>query len=86
METSYIDGELDEKETYSGRVVRLGERYALVELKAPFTYLEPFFGLCGLVGNEFGLVDGGLPHYQWAGLIHKKEVKYLLKPSFSTHQ
>jgi len=72
IRTSYIDGELDEKETYSGRVVRLGERYALVELKAPFTYLEPFFGLCGLVGNEFGLVDGGLPHYQWAGLIHKK--------------
>jgi hypothetical protein len=70
--TYYVDGELDRKEVYGGRVVALGERYALVELQAPFTYLEPFFGLCGLVGDEFGLIDGGIPHYQWAGLLHKK--------------
>ena len=69
--THYIDGELDVKETYSGRVVRLGERYALVELQAPFIHLEPFFGVCGLVSDIVGVVDGGLPHYQWAGLLHK---------------
>lgn len=73
--TYYVDGELEEKEAYSGRVVGLGERYALVELQAPFTYLEPFFGICGVIGDEFGLVDGGLPHYQWAGLLHKKGSK-----------
>lgn len=71
--THYIDGKLDVKETYSGRVVRLGERYAVVELQAPFIHLEPFFGICGLVGDGFGVVDGGLPHYQWAGLLHKGE-------------
>jgi len=76
--TYYVDGELEEKEAYSGRVVGLGERYALVELQAPFAYLEPFFGICGVIGDEFGLVDGGLPYYQWAGLLHKKGSKLSL--------
>jgi hypothetical protein len=71
-DTYYVDGELEESEAYSGRVVGLGERYALVELQAPFTYLEPFFGLCGLLGTECCLIDGGLPHYQWMGLLHRK--------------
>ena len=60
-----------EKEAYTGRVVALGECYALVELQAPFTYLKPFFGIFGLVDNVFELVDRGLPHYQLAGLLHK---------------
>ena len=73
--TCYVDGELEENEPCTGRVVGLGERYALIELQAPFMYIEPFFGLCGRVGEEFGLVDGGLPHYQWAGLLYRKGSK-----------
>ncbi|MEM2884149.1 MAG: hypothetical protein QXY08_06180 [Nitrososphaerales archaeon] len=64
-----IDGALDRKEGYNGIVAKLGERYALVKLQAPFAYLEPFFGLAAQVGCGIGLVDGGVPHYQWAGVL-----------------
>lgn len=66
---TYVDGALDVKETYSGLVVKLGERYAIVDLEAPFAYIEPFFGLYTQVGYGMGLVDGGVPHYQWAGVL-----------------
>ncbi|MFN3621592.1 MAG: peptidase M23, partial [Nitrososphaerales archaeon] len=65
----YVDGALDEKKSYSGIVVKLGERYVIVDLDAPFAYLEPFFGLAAQTGYSIGLIDGGVPHYQWAGLL-----------------
>lgn len=84
--TCYVDGELDEKEAYSGRVVRLDERYALVELQAPFTSLETFFGICGLVGDEAGWLM--VAYHTTSGQVYcvREESGGLLRLSFSAHQ
>lgn len=71
----HVDGTFDEKESYSGTVVRLGERYAIVDLQAPFAYLEPFYGLPAQIGSGIGLIDGGVPHYQWAGVLSGETVE-----------
>ena len=61
------DGHCD---TFEGIVVETGERYAIVDLeKAPFINIGPFFGVQAEVGGCKRILDGGVPHYQRAGLI-----------------
>jgi hypothetical protein len=70
--------------TFEGVVVETGERYVIVDLeKAPFINIGPFFGVQAEVGGCKGILDGGVPHYQRAGLIgieaEKSDVRRLVQ-------
>ena len=59
----------------SGTVVASGETYAILDSPVHPAPGERFAGTGGrnAVGDPFGVLDGGLPHYEFGGLLHAGE-------------
>jgi hypothetical protein len=53
----------------TGTVVETGETWARLDSPAHPVPGERFVGLAADVAGETGVLDGGLPHYEWGGLL-----------------
>lgn len=58
---------------FMGKVVALKPRSVLAE--GPNTCIGPFVGMPVFVGNGIGILDGGVPHYGFGGVLSLDEVK-----------